>query len=243
MRFLPRRPDQTRTLVCFPWSGAGPSWFGRWAADMPHVELLAVVLPGRGGRRAEGLEHRFEVIARQITAALTTYRVTQPIAFLGHSLGALLAYQVALNLQRQGIVVDALVASGSRAPAVPPVVELHKLDDTRLFEQLQHLGGLVDGQHHGEDWRQRFLDRTRADLTACETFSPRDAAPLSCHVTTWAGTTDWYAPPAAVRQWAAVSARPVQHQMFDGDHFFIRNLNAEVLLNTLGWTAPHQDAA
>lgn len=240
VRFLPHRPEQTRTLVCFPWSGAGPRWFGRWAADMPSdIELLAVVLPGRNGRRAESLEHRFDVLARQISGALATYRMTRRMAFLGHSLGALLGYQVAVNLHQQGIVVDALVASGSRAPAIPPAVELHKLDDIRLCERLRQLGGLPAGQHHGEDWRQRFLDRTRADLTACETFRPRDPALVSCEVTTWAGTTDWYAPAADVRQWAAISSQPVRHRIFDGGHFFLKTLDAEIVLRELGWTAPH----
>lgn len=237
MRFLPRRPDQTRTLVCFPWSGAGPQWFGGWAADMPpDVELLAVLLPGRNGRRAEGLERRLDVLAQQISSALATYRVTRHIALLG--------YQVAVNLQQQGVEVQALVASGGRAPLVPPVAELHKLDDTQLIERLRQLGGLAAVQHHDSAWRQRFLDRTRADLTACETFRPHDPVSVSCDVTTWAGTTDWYAPSAELRHWAAVASRPVRHRTFDGDHFFLKGLGAEIVLRDLGWTAPRRrDAA
>lgn len=244
VRFLPCHPDQTRTLVCFPWSGAGPQWFGGWAADMPRdVELLAVLLPGRNGRRAEGLERRLDVLAQQISTALATYRVTRHIALLGHSLGALLGYQVAVNLQQQGIEVQALVASGSRAPLVPPVVELHKLDDAQLLERLQQLGGLAAGQHHGTAWRQQFLNRTRADLIACETFRPRDPIAVSCDITTWAGATDWYAPVTAVQQWSAVASRPVRHRTFDGDHFFLKRLGAEAVLRDLGWTAPHRRGA
>jgi surfactin synthase thioesterase subunit len=236
VRFLPHREPPTRTLVCFPWSGAGSAWFGAWAAEMPpDVELLAVALPGRGSRGAEGVERWFDVLARHVTAAIATYRRTRHLALVGHSFGALLGYQVAVNLQQQDIAVDTLVASGSRAPTVRPVVELHKLDDTRLIEQLRHLGGLP--ADHAEDaWRQRFLDRTRADLAACETFQPPDPPRLSCDVTTWVGTTDWYAPATPVQEWAAVVARPVRHRTFPGDHFFLKNLGADVVLHELGWT-------
>ncbi|MDT7783507.1 MAG: hypothetical protein QOF58_1926 [Pseudonocardiales bacterium] len=245
VRLSPAVREPARIVVCVPWSGAGPRVFEHWASAMPaDVELLAVILPGRDGRQDEPLTPRLEVLAAEISTALDAYRGTRPMAIFGHSLGALLGYQIAVELQQRGVGVDALVASGSRSPVVPPAVELHRLGDDVLLQRLSELGGLAEGPGKGAVWRQRVMDRTRADLVACEAFLRREAPLLWCDVTTWAGSGDWYAPHSQVRQWASVSARRVRHRTFDGDHFFVRALGAKVLLAELGWsTRPQRDAA
>jgi surfactin synthase thioesterase subunit len=119
VRYDDRRPCATLRLFCFPWSGASASAFRSWAAGMPdEIELVGVQLPGRGDRRDEPASVRLAPAVRQVARALLTEldESPGPFAFFGHSLGALLAHEVAWRLEAHGHRPQLVVLSGSRAP-------------------------------------------------------------------------------------------------------------------------------
>jgi surfactin synthase thioesterase subunit len=234
------RPHARLRLFCFPWSGASASAFRPWASAMPdEIELVGIQLPGRGGRRDEAPSARLAPLARQVTRALATEldESPGPFAVFGHSLGALLAHEVARRLEGRGRHPQLVVLSGSRAPHRPPRVRLHRLGDADLLAALQRFGAM-SGRTNDAGFLSYFLPLVRTDLTAVETHQPAVSGPLGSPLSAWAGADDWYAPPDEVRRWRSLAGRAYRDRTFSGGHFFTGDLSRTMtaLLDDLAWS-------
>jgi surfactin synthase thioesterase subunit len=239
-----RRPRATLRLFCFPWSGASASAFRSWASAMPdEIELVGVQLPGRGNRRDEPVSPRLVPVARQVTRALSAELDGSPgpFAIFGHSLGAMLAHEVALRLEARGHHPQLVVLSGSRAPHRPPRVLLHRQDDADLLGALERFGAM-SARARDPEFLSYFLPLVRTDLTAVETHQPAAPGPLNSPLSVWAGTDDWYAPPEEVERWRSIAGSAYRSRTFSGGHFFTGDLARTVtaLLGDLAWS--HQEA-
>ena len=98
------RPHARATLVCFPYAGAGVAAYAPWGRRLdPRMELHIVALPGRGRRLREAPERRLDVVLSALCAAFSSLP-DRPTVFMGHSLGAMLAYEsVRLLWERGGL--------------------------------------------------------------------------------------------------------------------------------------------
>src|SRR5580693_3664644 len=102
-------------LICFPHAGGSASYyFPVSAALSPNIEVLAVQYPGRQDRRNEkNLEDIGELADRAFEAVVPWSK--GPVALFGHSMGAIVAFEVARRLERNaGISLLALIVSGRR---------------------------------------------------------------------------------------------------------------------------------
>jgi surfactin synthase thioesterase subunit/GNAT superfamily N-acetyltransferase len=240
VRYDDRGSRAALRLFCFPWSGASASAFRSWAAAMPEeIELVGVQLPGRGGRREESASARLAPVARQVARVLRMELEESPgpFAFFGHSLGALLAHEVACRLEARGHRPQLVVLSGSRAPHRPPRVCLHRLEDADLLGVLEGFGGM-SARGGDPEFLARFLPLVRADLTAVETHQPADPGLLCGPVSGWAGAEDWYAPPEEVQRWGCLAGSAWRSRVFSGGHFFTGDLARAraALLDDLAWS-------
>src|SRR4051794_36920377 len=94
------RPDARRRLFCLPHAGGGAAAFRRWADGMAAaVEVVAVQPPGRETRFREPPFTDWRSLVVSLADALPADR---PFALFGHSLGALLAFELARELRRRG---------------------------------------------------------------------------------------------------------------------------------------------
>lgn len=124
------------TLYCFPHAGGAAGEYARWAAYTPGLRLVAVQPPGRAhnlGARA------FTAMPELVREILATVRFTPPFALFGHSLGALVAFEVAKAL---GTSPTRLFVSSCPPPPLsvsdPP---LHLLDDPGLHAEIERRWG------------------------------------------------------------------------------------------------------
>ena len=228
-RFHPAEPGAPR-LVCFPYAGGSASYFFPVSAALrPAVEVLAVQYPGRQDRRTEPVTADIGVLADEVTTALLA-EPAAPTAFFGHSMGAVVGYEVARRLERLGIVLSHLYVSGRRAPARPlPDEDVHTRDDAGVLAELRALGGAGTELLADPDVRELAMPAIRGDYAAIESYAYVPGPPLRCPVTALVGDRDGKAPVPEVKGWAGHTTGPFDLRVFPGGHFYLDTRNAEVL--------------
>jgi medium-chain acyl-[acyl-carrier-protein] hydrolase len=137
---IPRPNPQARLrLFCFPYAGGGAAPYYPWAKSLsPFIELYAVRLPGRESRLREAPHIRLASLVDSLASALAPY-FDRPFAFFGHSMGALIAFELTRMLHReQDIQPLHLFASAHRAPHLPDrEPPLYQLPDAEFVEEIR----------------------------------------------------------------------------------------------------------
>ncbi|MFI7670158.1 thioesterase II family protein [Nocardia sp. NPDC049526] len=224
------QPQAPIRLVCFAHAGGSPAAFRNWPAALaPDAEVWTVTLPGRAGRVREPFATDWPPLVEEIAEVLAG-QVSAPLVLFGHSLGALLAFEVARALTRNGTPPRHLVASGRVAPTrtiVPPAVPG---DDRDLVELLDvHYGGVPDQVRALPELLAHFLPIARADLELLRGYRYRPAAPLPCPIASWIGESDPDAAPERLRPWAFETTARFTERTFPGGHFYLRDHEQSVL--------------
>jgi medium-chain acyl-[acyl-carrier-protein] hydrolase len=226
----PARDAQVR-LFCFPYSGGGASIFRSWPGAFPaSTEVRPVQLPGRENRLAEPAFRRMGELVPAVVRALSPY-LDKPFAIFGHSLGALVGFEVALRLQAErGVGPELFFASGHAAPHVQDrETLLHALPDDELAQKLRELGGTPEAVLRHEELRGLLFPLLRADFEVCETYRYEPGEPLRCPVVALGGLRDPDVSREALEGWRRHTLGPFEARMFPGDHFFVNSCGPEVV--------------
>ncbi|MGJ5894440.1 thioesterase [Streptomyces sp. V2] len=224
--------DGRPRLFCLPHAGGDGSGFLTWARPLrPRVEVLPVVLPGRGKRHREEPATHLQRLARSLAAMLAPL-AGGPYALFGHSLGALLAFEMARELGRAGRPPRLLIASGSPSPprAAEHPEAWHLLPDEAFLDVVLAAGGTPPDVLAEPELRQLLLPRLRADYTMAETYRYGGGLPLPCPILTYAGSADDQIHGDVPEDWARVSTWGRQPaRRFPGGHFYLEECRPAVL--------------
>lgn len=218
-------------LFCLPYAGAGENVYFAWRSHLPPwLELRPVALPGRGRRIAEDPVTDAQRLADQLHAELAP-ELTGSFALFGHSMGALLAYELAHRLYaRGGSQPLALIVSGGVAPGrrVPDPAWLGS--DQALLDTVARLGGAAPEILADPEWRALLLRVLRADFQLCANYRRIPRTPLDCPLYVCAGINDpATADRVALQAWREETRDKTEILMFEGDHFFIRPQQSALL--------------
>lgn len=155
----------------------------------------------------------------------------QPFAFFGHSMGSILAYELACFLRRNGLPQPVhIFASGRRAPQVPRRYEpFHELPDAQFIERLRQLKGTPEEVLQHPELLAFILPTLKADFALCENYSSDGQPPLECAVSAMGGLDDADISREDVYAWAAITRGRFRAEMFPGDHFFLHASRPAVL--------------
>jgi medium-chain acyl-[acyl-carrier-protein] hydrolase len=224
LRFKPRPAARLR-LFCFPYAGGSASIYRDWAQHViPDVELIGVQPPGRESRISEPLIGDLPLLVQGVFAALRPH-LDRPCLFFGHSLGALVAYELAKLLRRTDVhaVLRGMFVSGSAAPQLRknPAV-LHDLPDGAFIERLRALNGTPKELFDHPELLALFLPILRNDFLLSETYRHQPAPPLDIPIHCLGGEADPRVDTEQLAGWKEHSTRrPFSMTLFQGDHFFI----------------------
>jgi capreomycidine synthase len=218
MRTIAAASSPRATIFCFPHAGGAPSAFRDWSATArSDVEICVIALPGRESRALEPALIDVEEIADAIIR-----RARRPFAFFGHSMGALLAFEVQRRLcARQGRSARQLWVSGAGSPAHRdgPLTGAGRWPDDRLMRQMVALGGMHPLVAADAGAAELFLPALRADLCWLDAYLATEPEPLPTPIFAIVGRDDPLATPAQVGDWARYTTAEFRLRVIAGDHF------------------------
>ncbi len=218
------RAEAKTRLICFPYAGGGASAFKDWAVAAPdHLELSVVQMPGREDRLSEPLVTDMVSLVDTLTREIIALD-DRPFAFLGHSMGAIVCYEVACKLRAMGAAMPRhLFLSARAAPQLQDNgAPLRFLDNAPFMERLhQTYGAVPDAIRNSTELQDVFLPILRADVELLETYVDAAPEPLGLPITALGGASDPAITAAMLAGWRdRTTAGFAQHE-FPGDHFYI----------------------
>ena len=233
------RPGAAMRLFCFPYGGAGAAAFGPWREALgDRIELCPVQLPGREERMGEKLFRRIPPLVECLGPALRDH-LDKPFAFFGHSVGAVIGFELARWLRERGAPAPRhLFVSGCNAPQNPePQPWVHALPEAQFVEKLRDLDGMPDEILACREILELVLPIIRADYEAHETYLHRTGDPLDCPITAFGGSADPTVDRQSLEDWSIHTTRQFTSLLFPGGHFFLheaRQQMSEKIVKDLG---------
>jgi len=212
-------------LFCFPHAGGNAQVFRQWQQYFHgELDVYLVHLPGRGRRIGEPPFTRLSALI-DVLAEQSECEMQDQFALYGHSMGALLSFELGRELfRRYGRGPRQLFLSGCRAPQVHrSEPRTFNLPDEEFIASVRRLNGTPDELLEDAETREIFLPALRADFEMVETYEYQSGQPLPCPLTVYGGLQDSDVAIESLRAWEAQTTATCKVRMFDGDHFFIHN--------------------
>jgi surfactin synthase thioesterase subunit len=211
-----------RRLFCLPGGGGSASSFRGWSARLPpEIDVIGVQLPGRGHLVAAPPYRALRPLVFDLAAAMSRL-LDKPFMVFGHSMGALIGFELVRHLRRAYAAAPvALFAAACPAPQLARRQRpLHALPSTQLWAEIRRLGGTPEPVLASSDLMAMLEPALRADLAICETYRYTDDQPLDCPVIAIAGSGDDGVSEAELHAWRTQTTSSFQVVMLQAGHFF-----------------------
>ncbi|XP_035670360.1 6-deoxyerythronolide-B synthase EryA2, modules 3 and 4-like isoform X2 [Branchiostoma floridae] len=249
LHFFGNLQDPTLSLVCFPANGGGPSLFHQWGEHFAkhNIEVVVATLPGWESREKESpinsLQHIVGALGAQIMEMIM---LDKTIAFYGHSMGALIAFEVAHLLHAEGSTCPShLFVGGWYAPSLPyphpqelrvsPILFDPSTGTQQIMEEARAFSFLPEAVLNNPTRLRRLLPCIQAGITICKSYICQHNEPLPCNVVAFGGQDDPFISPDLLEKWKLVAfneSAPTQafrKCIMQGGHFFISSSRQDVL--------------
>lgn len=216
-------------LFCLPYAGGNHGIFSSWAEILaPHIEICPALLPGRSIRFNETPINNLTTLVDELALAIEPL-LTKPYWVYGHSMGGIIAYELASLLSSNtSPKPNHLYISGARAPHVPiPAtarvkINSYKLPDQPFIQQIKELNGTPPEVFADPELLEIMLPILRADFAVVDTYEYKENPPLTCPISVFGGIDDTSdVPEEALEQWKVYTTAPFSLKMLAGDHFFV----------------------
>jgi medium-chain acyl-[acyl-carrier-protein] hydrolase len=218
-------------LFCLPYAGGTASIYRNWANNLPPtIQVIPVELPGRGGRLSEPPFVSFTHLVSALAEAMLPL-LDAPFGFFGHSMGAIISFELARYLRSSsGREPDALFAAGRRAPHVPdtdPVT--YNLPHDEFIEELRRIDGTPSEVLEHAELMELMIPLLRADFQLVQTYEYMAGDPLRCPIFAYGGLQDDEETRERMLKWQEQTESRFKLHMLPGDHFFLRSSQSLLL--------------
>ncbi|WP_410575602.1 thioesterase II family protein [Amycolatopsis sp. cmx-4-61] len=231
--FWPRpEPEAVHRLICCSYSGGGSVPFRPWRDALPpDTELVLLCYPGREGRFTDPLAERWDELLADALAAIGPV-LDKPYHLFGHSMGALVAFELTAQAELSGArTPDALIVSSCEAPSnwpehleLPPTA--HDTDE-ELVRWVTEEGRLPEEVGEEPELMEIALEILRADLRAAEDYRYPGTI-LRTPIEFAFGDADPHITPGVVERWRRLTAGEFTATRLPGGHFYTAEAWAEL---------------
>ncbi|HEX4725797.1 MAG TPA: alpha/beta fold hydrolase [Pseudonocardiaceae bacterium] len=234
--------DSPLRLFLFHYAGAGAAVYHEWSGLLPpDVAGVCVQLPGRQDRRSEPPTTELAVLVEVLTEVFAAELDDRPYALFGHSMGALLAYRMAVALSDDP---PALIGVSGWAPegfTMPTATDVALRDDG-IVARMAELGALPPQAAANPDVLALAVPAMRADMAVCASYVD-DHAMVDCPIVAYSGAADPLLAPAAMNTWSGRTAEYLGNRVFPGGHFFVDDQALGVVADLIPLLRRHAAAA
>lgn len=216
-------------LFCFPYAGGNAGMYKHWMQHFEETEIIAIQLPGRSNRFSEASIDNLDTCVFEVLNSLK-YLLDKPFAFFGHSLGAIIAYEVLRKIpEEQYKNCLQLFVSGRIAPDLKsPNPKISYLPNDQFKKVLKEYEGTDIELLKNDDLMDVLIPMLRSDFRMIETYHHHHSTPLKTSITALSGKDDLFVDFDAVSEWQRFSEKPLAHHSFDGNHFFVDKNRVEI---------------
>jgi len=213
---------EASTLYIFPHAGGSASFYVPFSrAFSTGVKRIAVQYPGIGDGADQTVVPSIEELAHTLYGILTRASASDgPIAFFGHSMGALVAFEVARCFESAGTPITALFVSSCAAPGRMKAEYFRDLPDDELVEFLIALSGTDPKVLNNKEFVDMILPALRGYYNAIAGYACPDGARVSCPIHASVGTCDGLASQQNMTGWADHTTAEFTLRAFEGNHFY-----------------------
>lgn len=219
-------------LIGFHHAGGSASFFNSWKNNLPdNIELLSIQLPGRENRIGESPYLPLSNIVNAIYESLILLP-DKPFIFFGHSLGGLIAFEVAKMLvHKKQQLPKYFIVSGHRPPHIASdAKKLHLLPDHEFIHSVNDIyQGINDEILNNQEFLDLLIPRLRADISLTETYHYCESSPLPIPIHALCGQSDPTISPVKMLEWSQHTMGEFSIHVFSGDHFFINTSKPHIL--------------
>ena len=211
-------------LFCFSYAGGGASVFRSWADILPSgVEVCCIQLPGHEYRLAEPAYKHLTPLVQTLADVIYPY-LDRPFAFFGHSMGALVSFELTRQLRRTHDKHPVrLCLAAYRAPQLPnPNIKIYHLP-SEVFKVVLRADGIPEKILQNEELMQAMLPTLRADFELCDTYRFTEEPPLECPFSIFGGLEDIRVGATDLEAWRIHSSVASNLSMLPGSHFFLHS--------------------
>jgi medium-chain acyl-[acyl-carrier-protein] hydrolase len=218
-------------VFCFPYAGGSAQVFKKWPGLLPSTaQVVSVELPGRGSRLREPPSVSLPALIDDLENAIWP-SLDKPFVFFGHSMGAIIAFELSRALRRKyDREPQALFVSGRRAPQLPrsePIT--YNLPRDEFIDELIKLDGTPKEVIEHAELMEIMIPLLRADFQMVQTYEYVADAPLRCPIIAYCGLQDHEEVGDKLLAWKEQTSSEFSLHMLPGDHFFIRSSQDELL--------------
>jgi medium-chain acyl-[acyl-carrier-protein] hydrolase len=219
-------------LFLFPYAGGGPAAFWKWSSELPsHIETWIAHYPGRGSRYNKAPAKKMFGLVGGIFHAISSL-LDKPFAFFGHSLGGLVAYELAQSLHKNNLQRPiALFVSACSAPQLPDTnPPIHRLPDPEFVSALQELNGIPEEVANQPELLELLLPTLRADFEIAENYQYNPSEQLLiCPIVALGGIDDPRVSRERLEGWTSQTSSSFTSIYFPGDHFYLNTAKGEII--------------
>lgn len=219
-------------LICFPYAGGGASVYSNWhTLKQTGISVWTLSLPGRGHRYHEKPVTSLVPLLEQLIPEVLKISANKSVSFFGHSMGALIAYELACLLEQKNMLEISKLFLSGRSPVSQQDDEpaYHLLSDTVLMSKLIDMGGIPKEIQEHPEMLQLMLPTLRADFELIETWQSESSSTSKCPIIALAGSDDSRASVEKMEHWDSHTRSTFKLHEFDGGHFFLSDHQSDII--------------